>query len=107
MKKILYITTVSRTINAFLVPHIQTLRNQGHIVDCACSIDKPVDDSLINDGVKVFDIPFSRNPLHPGNAKAFKKLVQIQKENIYDIVHIHKPVASVYGRLLMAKFKNL
>lgn len=107
MKKILYITTVSRTINAFLVPHIQMLRNQGHIVDCACSIDKPVDDSLIKDGVRVFDIPFSRNPLHPGNAKAFKKLVQIQKENNYDIVHVHTPVASVYGRLLKANFKNL
>ena len=107
MKKILYITTVSRTINAFLVPHIQMLRNQGHIVDCACSIDKPVDEALIKDGVRVFDIPFSRNPLHPGNAKAFKKLVQIQKENNYDIVHVHTPVASVYGRLLKAKFKNL
>lgn len=107
MKKILYITTVSRTINAFLVPHIQMIRNQGNIVDCACSIDKPVDEALINDGVRVFDIPFSRNPLHPGNAKAFKKLVQIQKENNYDIVHVHTPVASVYGRLLKVKFKNL
>ena len=74
MKIILYITTISRTINAFLVPHIQMLRNQGHMVDCACSIDIPIDDSLINDGVRVFDIPFSRNPLHPGNIKAFKKL---------------------------------
>ena len=107
MKKILYITTVSRTINAFLVPHIQMLRKQGHIVDCACSIDKPVDEVLINDGVRVFDIPFSRNPLHPANIKAFKKLVKIQKENNYDIVHVHTPVASVYGRLLKTKFKNL
>ena len=47
MKKILYITTISSTINAFLVPHIQMLRNQGHMVDCACSIDIPIDDSLI------------------------------------------------------------
>ena len=107
MKKILYITTVSRTINAFLIPHIQMLREQGHIVDCACSIDKPLDESLINDGVRVFDIPFSRNPLHPANIKAFKKLVKIQKENNYDIVHVHTPVASVYGRLLKTKFKNL
>ena len=107
MKKILYITTISSTINAFLVPHIQMLRNQGHMVDCACSIDIPIDDSLINDGVRVFDIPFSRNPLHPGNIKAFKKLVKIQKENEYDVVHVHTPVASVYGRLLKLKFKNL
>lgn len=107
MKKILYITTVSRTINAFLVPHIQMLKNQGNIVDCACCIDKPVDDVLVKDNVKIYDIPFSRNPLHPQNIKAFKKLVKIQEENNYDIVHVHTPVASVYGRLLKIKFPNL
>ncbi len=107
MKKILYITTVSRTINAFLVPHIQMLRKQGHVVDCACCIDKPIDECLIQDGVRIFDVPFSRNPLHPGNAKAFKKLIEIQKENNYDIVHVHTPVASVYGRLLKIKFPKL
>ena len=107
MKKVLYITTVSRTINAFLVPHIQMLKKQGYIVDCACSIDKPIDKSLIKDGVNIYDIPFSRNPLHPGNTKAFKKLVEAQKENSYDIVHVHTPVASVYGRLLKIKFPKL
>ena len=107
MKKILYITTLSRTINAFLVPHIQMLRKQGNIVDCACCIDKLVDNELIEDGVKIYDIPFSRNPLHIGNVKAFKKLVNLQKENKYDIVHVHTPVASVYGRLLKLKFPKL
>ena len=107
MKKILYITTVSRTINAFLIPHIQMLRKQGHVVDCACSIDKPIDECLIEDGVRIFDVPFSRNPLHPENAKAFKKLVKIQKENNYDIVHVHTPVAGVYGRFLKLKFRSL
>ena len=107
MKKILYITTLSRTINAFLVPHIQMLRKQGNIVDCACCIDSLVDNELIDDGVKIYDIPFSRNPLNIGNVKAFKKLVNIQKENNYDIVHVHTPVASVYGRLLKLKFPKL
>lgn len=107
MKKILYITTLSRTINAFLVPHIQMLRKEGNIVDCACCIDKLVDNKLIEDGVKIYDIPFSRNPLYIGNVKAFKKLVNLQKENNYDIVHVHTPVASVYGRLLKLKFPKL
>ena len=48
MKKILYVTTVSRTINAFLIPHINMLLDKGYIVDCACSIDKEVDVDLIN-----------------------------------------------------------
>ena len=107
MKKVLYITTISRTINAFLIPHIEKLIDEGYEVDCACNIDKEVDDRLIQKGVKVYDIPFSRNPLNPKNLKAYSILSKIVKENRYDIVHVHTPVASVYGRLLKLKFKNI
>ena len=62
MKKILYITTVSRTINAFLIPHIEALLDEGYEVDCACCIDKEVDERIINRGCNIFDIPFRRNP---------------------------------------------
>ena len=92
MKKVLYVTTVSRTVNAFLVPHIHMLLDEGYLVDLATSIDKPVDESLINRGVHVFNIPFARNPLHPGNLTAFKELIKIQNQKQYDIVHVHTPV---------------
>lgn len=107
MKKVLYITTVSRTINAFLVPHIEMLLENGYQVDCACSIDKEVSNVLIEKGVNVFDIPFCRRPLSIGNLKAFKELIKIQKENSYDIIHVHTPIASIYGRLLKLKFRKL
>lgn len=107
MKKVLYITTISRTINAFLIPHIEKLIDEGYEVDCACNIDKEVDERLIKKGVEIYDIPFSRNPLNPKNIKAYKILAKIVKEKQYDIVHVHTPVASVYGRLLKLKFKNL
>ncbi len=107
MKKILYVTTVSRTINAFLIPHINMLLDKGYTVDCACSIDKEVDVELINKDINIYNIPFSRNPLHPKNYKAFKELIKIQEKNNYDIIHVHTPVASVYGRLLKLKFPNI
>ncbi|MFW0893124.1 glycosyltransferase family 4 protein [Clostridium perfringens] len=107
MKKVLYITTVSRTINSFLVPHIEMLLENGYKVDCATCIDKNVNQVLINKGVKIFNIPFSRSPLSFGNIKAFKELIKLQKENQYDIIHVHTPIASIYGRLLKLKFKNL
>lgn len=107
MKKVLYITTVSRTINAFLTPHIEMLLDNGYEVDCACSIDKEIDSELLKKGVKLHNIPFSRNPLGINNIKAFKKLLEIQKVNNYDIVHVHTPIASIYGRLLKLKFKKL
>lgn len=107
MKKILYVTTVSRTINAFLIPHINMLLDKGYTVDYACSIDKEVDVELINKDINIYNIPFSRNPLHPKNYKAFKELIKIQEKNNYDIIHVHTPVASVYGRLLKLKFPNI
>lgn len=107
MKKVLYVTTVSRTINAFLIPHINMLLDNGYEVHCACSIDKPVDKELQRKGVKIFEVPFSRNPLGIGNIKAFIKLEELQRINNYDIVHVHTPIAAIYGRLLKLSFPNL
>lgn len=107
MKKILYISTLSRTINSFLVPHIEKLIKAGNIVDCACSVDIEGDKVLTDKGVKFFDIPFTRNPFHPINFKAFKELIKIQIENNYDIIHVHTPIAALYGRLLKVKFPKL
>lgn len=106
-KKVLYITTVSRTVNAFLIPHIEMLLENGYSVDIACSIDKEIDKGLIEKGVRVFEVPFSRSPLSIGNFKAFKELIKIQKENQYGIVHVHTPIASIFGRLLKVKFPKL
>ena len=107
MKKVLYITTVSSTVNAFLVPHIKMLIENGYKVDCAFYVNKELDKSLVSLGVNSFEVPFSRNPLSVRNIKAFKELIKIQKENDYDIVHVHTPVASIYGRLLKIRFSKL
>lgn len=107
MKKILYVATLSRTINAFLIPHIEKLIEDGYEVDCACFVDQEIDKRILDKGCNIFEIPFSRNPLHVNNIKAFTELVKLQKENQYDIVHVHTPVAGVYGRLLKRKFPNL
>lgn len=107
MKKILYVTTVSRTINAFLIPHIEMLIENKYQVNCTCYIDKEIDQRLIKKGIKIYNIPFSRNPLSLDNLKAFNELIKIQEENQYDMIHVHTPIASIYGRLLKLKFKNL
>lgn len=107
MKKILYITTVSGTINAFLVPHIKQLIKQGYKVDIACKITTPISKELIDIGVEIFEVSFSRNPLDYNNIKAYKKLCDIQNKQGYDIIHVHTPIAGLYGRLLKVKFHKI
>ena len=107
MKKALYITTLSRTINAFLIPHIEMLLENGYEVDCACAIDQKIDNTLLDKGVRIFDVPFSRSPLRINNLKAFIKLKELQRINDYDIVHVHTPIAAIYGRLLKLSFPTL
>jgi glycosyltransferase EpsD len=69
--KILYIATLSGTINAFLVPHIQMLIDLGHKVDIACNITTPIDESLLSRGCRVFEIEFERSPLKRDNYQAY------------------------------------
>ncbi|MGL5352573.1 MAG: glycosyltransferase family 4 protein [Clostridium sp.] len=107
MRKVLYITTVSRTINAFLIPHIEMLISKGYKVECACFIDKPIDRRILSKGVKVYEVPFSRNPFALSNYKAYRRLLDLQRINGYDIIHVHTPIASIYGRLLKLTFPNI
>ena len=107
MKKILYVTTVSSTINAFLVPHIKHLINQGYTVDIATNITDKVNQDLIDMGVRVFEVDFQRTPVSPKNSRAYKQIKEIHKKEKYDIVHVHTPVASFVTRYALRKEKSL
>ncbi len=61
--KILYVSTIASTINAFMIPHIKLLIEQGHYVDIACNIDREISSSLTERGCQVFNIEFQRSPL--------------------------------------------
>lgn len=105
--KILYVTTISNTVNAFLIPHIQMLIDEGHQVDIACNEEQPFKSELIKLGVSFFQIPFSRSPINYTNVTAFKELRKIILEEKYDIVHTHTPVASMISRMVCKKQKNI
>lgn len=106
MKKILYVTTVSSTINAFLVPHIKYLINQGYNVDVATNITDDLNKELIEMGIKIFQVDFQRTPISTKNMKAYKQIREIQEKEKYDIVHVHTPVASFVTRYALRKEKN-
>lgn len=97
--KILYVTTVSGTMD-FFPEHIKMLLQEGHSVEIAtsCSV-KPINPLYNELGCKVYDIPFSRSPFSADNLKAYKMLKHLVEAECYDIVHTHTPNASMIARL--------
>jgi len=103
--KILYVTTVSSTTN-FFFSHVNMLIDQGHSVDFACNVNKPIDQSLLNRGCKVFQINFSRSPLDKTNINSVKEIKKLLQDNLYDIVHVHTPAAAAVPRLAAIKLRK-
>ncbi|MEN3004737.1 glycosyltransferase family 4 protein [Dehalobacterium formicoaceticum] len=104
--KILYVTTISNTVNAFLIPHIRMLIEQGHRVDVAFKIEREVRPEIYEMGCKVYDLAFQRSPFNKDNYRAYKKLKQIISNEKYDLVHTHTPVASACVRYACRKIKS-
>lgn len=104
--KILYVSTLSNTINAFMIPHIMLLFDQGHQVDIACNIDREIRNNLKERGCEVFNIEFQRTPLSKRNYHAYKKLKMLIKTGEYDLIHTHTPIASACVRLACKREKN-
>ncbi|PBB06452.1 glycosyltransferase family 4 protein [Salimicrobium humidisoli] len=96
--KILFVSTVSNTVNTFLIPHIRMLRELGHEVDVAFNIVQDVHPELARMGCEIYNLEFNRSPLKKQNYIAYKKLKKIIEHNNYDVVHTHTPVASACVR---------
>lgn len=105
--KILYVTTISNTANAFLIPHIKMLINQGHQVDLAFHVAQEIDTEIFELGCKVHELEFERSPLNSRNYTAYKKLKKLIYSEKYDLIHTHTPVASACVRIAVRKFKEV
>lgn len=103
--KILYVTTISSTM-VFFVEHIKMLQAQGHIIELACNMEKPLPENIASLECKVHNIPFSRSPLSRDNFKGYKEIKKLLNEEKYDVVHTHTPNASVLVRLAAKKLRK-
>lgn len=105
--KILYVTTISLTINSFFKSHIEMLVREGNCVDIACNYkDLPLDELYNELGCNSYQLDFSRNPLSSDNIKAYGQLKNVIENGDYDVVHCHTPNASVIARLVCRKFRK-
>lgn len=98
MPRVLFATTVPGMLRAFLLPLAQHFRARGWQVDAmAQELTQAQDLALAFD--RVWDAPWSRNPLRPKNVLGLAAAAAVLRRERYDIVHVHSPVAAFLGRL--------
>ena len=106
--KVLYVTTISSTMN-FFPEHIKMLKECGATVELASNFsvsNKKMGDAMLKLECVQHDSPFSRSPLSKDNIRAYRELKQLLKDNHYDIVHTHTPNASAIVRLACRKLRK-
>lgn len=97
--KILYVTTIGGTMSFFL-EHFKMLLQGNNIIELACNTTSPVRQPIIDLGLKINHIPFSRSPISFSNVRAYKELKQLIETENYDIIHCHTPNAAAITRLV-------
>lgn len=103
--KILYVTTIGGTMS-FFVEHFKMLLKEGHSIELACNLSSPVRKTILDLGVKVHNISFSRSPFSKDNIRGYKELKKIIHNEQYDIVHCHTPNAAAITRLVCKGFRK-
>lgn len=100
-RKVLLVATVVKIhVNVFHIPCLKMFQEQGWET-WVCSrndYDTPKE-CVIPHCDHYIDIPFERNPLKPGNIKAYRMLRQIIEKEQFDLIYCHTPVGAMLARL--------
>ena len=96
--KICQICAVDFTLKTFLLPLIDAQLADGNEVISVCSDGKHIQ-GMLEKGYKIKTIQISRNMNIISHIKSTYKIFKFLKENRFDIVHVHTPVAAMIGRL--------
>lgn len=110
MKKLLYITHFSGLhVNRFWLTSIEAAHKLGYEFHLACNMrgadKKEFPKQCRYYGITSHQIDFERNPLNSKNRTAYKQLLQLMKDEAFDIVHCNTPIGGLLGRLCANKAK--
>lgn len=107
MKKVLFVATVvQKHINVFHLPFLKLFKDEGYKTYVAAANDTGKENVEIQYCDEYVEIDFKRNPLHPGNITAYKKLKRLIDSEKFDIIHCHTPVGGFLGRLAAIKARK-
>lgn len=102
MPRLLQVTTIPLTMEAFLLPYGMHFRQKGWIVHgAAAQLDKSSRAFSAFD--RCFDLPFSRDPRKNNLSELSSAIRELVLQNSYDIVHVHTPIASFVTRFALRK----
>ena len=99
-KLLLVATVVKMHVNVFHIPCLEMFQEQGWET-WVCSrndYDNP-EECVIPHCDHYLDVPFERNPLKPGNIRAYRMLRQIIEKEQFDLIYCHTPVGAMLARL--------
>lgn len=103
----LFVTTVPITLEAFLLPFADMLRDEGWKVD-ALSSGARGHKQIEGHFDRRFDVPWSRNPLSTKNLIGTSRRVrEIVGRGAYDVVHVHTPIAAFVTRWALRKLPDM
>lgn len=96
--KILHICAVTCTVDSLLKTQLEFLKSRGFTVGIACSPGQELA-KFASQGFFVHPVQIERSITSLTNLNSVYQLVRIMREQGYDLVHVHTPIASVIGRI--------
>lgn len=100
--KLLQVATIPETLEAFLLPFALHFRNRGWTVHAAAR-NVTGNTRCVSEFDAVHDISWSRQPLNVANIRAANEIRSLVKQEEYDLVHVHTPVASFVTRFALRR----
>lgn len=104
--KVLFVASVYHHLISFHIPFMKHLQSKGYEVWAAGAEDEKSKKELNLLGFHCVDIPFSRHPIKKDNLDAYRKLKSLFREETFELVHVHTPVASLLSRFAFLHSKS-
>jgi glycosyltransferase involved in cell wall biosynthesis len=96
--KICQLCAVDFTLYHFILPLSLAQREAGHDVVGVCS-DGPWMEKISAQGLRTVALPIARNLNPIQHWKSYRRLLRLFRQERFDMVHVHTPIAALLGRL--------
>lgn len=107
--KLLYILNQTSRVNTFSMSCLlaaKSLNIDFHIAgnwSYSSEMERKKDEEKY--GIHIYQVDFRRNPLHPGNMKAYRQLSGIAKSENFETIHCNTPIGGLIGRIIGQRLK--